>query len=102
MCVCVCVCVCVCSVRECGAERSLKLLSLEQSSASKLPSLSHIDIHRLHDLLIVKSPRALSTDSLPSVCQARHTHTHTHLQMFNEALSQNYIMYQIPYVLFTS
>jgi len=63
--------VCVmCSVRECGAERSLKLLALEDSSSHKLPQVSDIDLRALRDLLVVKSPRSLVTDRPPSVCQA--------------------------------
>ena len=60
----------VCSVRQCGAERSLKLLAMEDSSSHKLPAVSDVDLRGLHDLLIIKSPRALSSDNLQSVCQA--------------------------------
>ena len=59
----------VCSSRECGAERLLKLLSMEDESSRKLPSVSDVDLDRLHDIFVVKSPRTLSADCLPSVCQ---------------------------------
>jgi len=79
--------VCVtCSVRECGAERSLKLLALEDSSSHKLPQVSDIDLRALRDLLVIKSPRSLVTDRPPSVCQASllsdTVHTAVQLHLF--------------------
>jgi len=58
------------SVRQCGAERSLKLLAMEDSASRKLPQVSDVDLRGLHDIFIVKSQRTLTTDNLPSVCQA--------------------------------
>ena len=57
-------------VRGCGAERSVKLLALEDSSSSKIPPLANIDLRRLRDFFIVTPPRTLTTDSSPSVCHA--------------------------------
>ena len=66
------VCVWISSVRACGAEKSLKLLMMEDSSSHKLPALSDINLHSLDDLFIVRSPRSLINPdtSAPSVCQA--------------------------------
>ena len=64
------------SVRDCGAERSLKLLSLEDFSSHKLPSVSDIDLHHLCDMFVIKSPRTLTADSLQSVCQASYKMLH--------------------------
>ena len=60
------------SVRACGAEKSLKLLMMEDSSSHKLPALSDINLRSLDDLFIIRSPRNLTNPdtSAPSVCQA--------------------------------
>jgi len=57
-------------VRECGAERSVKLLALEDSGSCKLPPLAEIDLRRVRDFFVVTPPRTLTTDSFPSACQA--------------------------------
>ena len=65
------VCGCVCSARDCGAERLIKLLVIEEMASHKLPPVADVDLHCLRDIFIVKTPRTLGSDSLSSVCQAR-------------------------------